>query len=80
VFDHVTIRVSDRGASEHFYDTVLRPIGLEQAGPYPEWGDFSIAEATEDQPLTRRLHIAFFAPCLVSETMLDTSRIFSRSV
>jgi len=64
VFDHVTIRVSDRGASERFYDTVLRTVGLEprRAGPYPEWGDFSIAEATEDQPLTRRLHVAFFAP------------------
>jgi catechol 2,3-dioxygenase-like lactoylglutathione lyase family enzyme len=23
VFDHVTIRVSDRGASEQFYETVL---------------------------------------------------------
>jgi catechol 2,3-dioxygenase-like lactoylglutathione lyase family enzyme len=26
VFDHVTIRVSDREASERFYDTVLRTL------------------------------------------------------
>jgi catechol 2,3-dioxygenase-like lactoylglutathione lyase family enzyme len=63
VFDHVTIRVSDRSASERFYDTVLRTLGLElSAGPYPEWGDFSIAEATDEKPLTRRLHVGFFAP------------------
>jgi catechol 2,3-dioxygenase-like lactoylglutathione lyase family enzyme len=28
--DHVTIRASDRGASERFYDTVLRAIGIEK--------------------------------------------------
>ena len=65
MFDHVTIRVADRAASERFYDTVLATLGVEElrrAGPYPEWGDFSIAEATEEQPVTRRLHLAFFAP------------------
>jgi catechol 2,3-dioxygenase-like lactoylglutathione lyase family enzyme len=29
VFDHVTIRVSDRAASERFYTTVLRTLGVE---------------------------------------------------
>jgi len=65
VFDHVTIRVSDRAASERFYDTVLPTVGLErpqQVDPYTEWGDFSLAEATQGQPVTRRLHVAFFAP------------------
>jgi catechol 2,3-dioxygenase-like lactoylglutathione lyase family enzyme len=65
VFDHVTIRVSDRATSELFYNTVLPTVGLEEPpreGPYPEWGDFSLAQATEDQPITRRLHVAFFAP------------------
>jgi len=65
VFDHVTIRVSDRAASERFYNTVLPTVGLEEpsfAEPYPEWGDFSLAQATEEQPVTRRLHVAFFAP------------------
>ena len=31
VFDHVTIRVSDRAASERFYDTVLQTLGIEAA-------------------------------------------------
>src|SRR5207248_929743 len=64
-FDHVTIRVSDRASSERFYNTVLPTVGLEEpsfAEPYPEWGDFSLAQATEEQPVTRRLHVAFFAP------------------
>ena len=30
MFDHVTIRVSDRQASERFYDTVLRTLGIEK--------------------------------------------------
>ncbi len=65
MFDHVTIRVSDQAASERFYDTVLPRVQVEErdrAGPYAEWGDFSIAQATDDQPVTRRLHVAFFAP------------------
>jgi hypothetical protein len=32
VFDHVTIRVSDRPASERFCDTVLAAIGIEGPG------------------------------------------------
>jgi len=67
VFDHVTIRVSDRAASERFYGTVLPLLGLEEplrADPYPEWGDFSFAQATGEKPVTRRLHVAFFAPSL----------------
>jgi catechol 2,3-dioxygenase-like lactoylglutathione lyase family enzyme len=64
VFDHVTIRVADRAASVRFYDTLLRTLGLERRPDveYSEWGDFSIAAATDEQPATRRLHIAFFAP------------------
>jgi catechol 2,3-dioxygenase-like lactoylglutathione lyase family enzyme len=64
VFDHVTIRASDRDASERFYATVLRTLGLEPviADEYVEWNDFSIAQATDQKPVTRRLHIAFFAP------------------
>jgi catechol 2,3-dioxygenase-like lactoylglutathione lyase family enzyme len=65
VFDHVTIRASDRAASERFYDLVLPVVGLEknQSGElYAEWGAFSLAAASADQPVTRRVHIAFFAP------------------
>jgi predicted lactoylglutathione lyase len=65
MIDHVTIRVSDRGASEIFYDTVLRTIGIEKAHSgehYAVWGDFSLAGATSKAPVTRRLHIGFLAP------------------
>ena len=65
VFDHVTIRVSDRPASERFYETVLRRIGVEQTHSgrdYAEWDDFSLAQADGERPVTRRLHIGFIAP------------------
>jgi catechol 2,3-dioxygenase-like lactoylglutathione lyase family enzyme len=66
VFDHVTIRASDRAASELFYDTVLRTIGIERSsrdGEYTVWkGDFSLAHADDEHPVTRGLHIGFAAP------------------
>jgi catechol 2,3-dioxygenase-like lactoylglutathione lyase family enzyme len=66
VLDHITIRVSDRAASELFYDTVLRTIGIEQSGrgeEYTIWhGQFSLAHADDARPVTRRLHVAFAAP------------------
>ena len=65
MFDHVTIRASDREASERFYTTVLPTVGLDEPRSddrYTEWGDFSLAQATAEQPVTRGLHIAFFAP------------------
>jgi catechol 2,3-dioxygenase-like lactoylglutathione lyase family enzyme len=64
VFDHVTIRVSDRTASERFYTRVLGAIGIDRthAGEhFTEWDDFSLAEATEWSPVTRGLHIGFGA-------------------
>jgi len=66
VLDHITIRVADRAASEAFYDAVLRAIGIEQSGRdeyYTVWaGDFSLAHADDDNPVTRRLHVGFVAP------------------
>jgi catechol 2,3-dioxygenase-like lactoylglutathione lyase family enzyme len=65
VFDHVTIRVSDRQASERFYETVLGTIGVEKTysgEEGAEWNDFSLARATDDKRVTRRLHIGFVAP------------------
>jgi catechol 2,3-dioxygenase-like lactoylglutathione lyase family enzyme len=65
VFDHVTIRASDREASERFYDTVLSTLGIEQTyreGWLAEWDDFSLSPAGDDKPVTRRLHIGFVAP------------------
>lgn len=60
MFDHVTIRVSDLGASRAFYSTVL---GREPQGEeFLEWDDFSIAPVEEDRPLTRHLHVGFAAP------------------
>jgi catechol 2,3-dioxygenase-like lactoylglutathione lyase family enzyme len=65
VFDHVTIRVSDRAVSERFYETVLPVIGLARTHSdehYAEWVDFSLAQASDDKPVTRRLHVGFTAP------------------
>ena len=65
MFDHVTIRVSDREASERFYNTVLAPLGIDQTyqlRTFSEWQDFSLAAADPGQPPTRRLHVAFAAP------------------
>ena len=59
MFDHVTIRVSDRAASERFYDTVLavlahRPRRVDRVG--------RLLDRRRRRPVTRRLHIAFYAP------------------
>ena len=61
MFDHVTIRASDPAASDRFYTTVLAVLGLEpnRSELGTEWGDFSIN--TDGGPVTRNLHIAFFA-------------------
>src|SRR5437764_2559201 len=65
MFDHVTIRVADGAASERFYDTVLRELGIDETyrtGAFAEWEDFSLTGTDEGHPPTRRLHIAFVAP------------------
>ena len=65
MFDHVGIRASDRPASERFYDVVLPVVELEKSHSdeeLAEWGDYALEQATADSPVTRRLHIAFFAP------------------
>jgi catechol 2,3-dioxygenase-like lactoylglutathione lyase family enzyme len=64
MWDHVTIRVSDREASRRFYDLVLRVLGYEITHPgeqFDEWNDFGISQATDEKPVTRHLHIAFVA-------------------
>jgi catechol 2,3-dioxygenase-like lactoylglutathione lyase family enzyme len=65
VFDHVTIRVTDRGASERFYNTVLPALGIPEPRSgehYPGWDDFSLSLANEKKPVTRGLHVGFVAP------------------
>jgi catechol 2,3-dioxygenase-like lactoylglutathione lyase family enzyme len=64
VFDHVTIRVARRGVSERFYDVVLQTLGIEKTHTdeqFAEWGEFSLAQESGEQPVTRRLHVAFAA-------------------
>ncbi|HEY5661881.1 MAG TPA: VOC family protein [Gaiellaceae bacterium] len=65
MLDHITIRVSDREASEAFYNLVLGTIGHERSGSddeYTVWrGQFSLAQADASQPVTRRLHMGFGA-------------------
>ena len=65
MFDHVTIRVSDRSASERFYDTVLATLGIDQTYSTPalcQWGSFGLTERDEATPPTRRLHVGFGSP------------------
>src|ERR1700753_3780118 len=63
MFDHVAIRVSDRAASEAFYDTVLSTLGLRQrAGEnYTSWENFLVMPEGPANPAAQRLHIAWFA-------------------
>ena len=65
MFDHVTIRVSDRAASERFYDTVLSTLGIEKTHSddwFAQWDGFSLLRADGEHPVTRRLHVGFAAP------------------
>jgi catechol 2,3-dioxygenase-like lactoylglutathione lyase family enzyme len=65
MFDHVTIRVSERAASERFYEIVLATLGAQPTArdeQFSEWDDFSLAAAGPDRPVTRGLHIGFAAP------------------
>jgi catechol 2,3-dioxygenase-like lactoylglutathione lyase family enzyme len=65
MFDHVTIRARDRVASERFYDTVLRTLGIDRSyrtNAISEWQDFMVTATDAEHPPTRRLHIGFVAP------------------
>ena len=64
MFDHVTIRATDRAASEAFYNTVLLTLGIETTysdAHFAEWDDFSLTEADDENPVTRGLHVGFGA-------------------
>ena len=62
MLDHVDIRVSDRDASQRFYDTVLSVLGKERTiePTHIDWRDFAIA--ADGRPVAKHLHIAFYAP------------------
>ena len=58
------IRVTDRGESERFYDTLLQALGFTASysdDRFAEWDDFTLTTADEETPATRRLHIGFGA-------------------
>jgi catechol 2,3-dioxygenase-like lactoylglutathione lyase family enzyme len=65
MFDHVTIRVTDRAVSEQFYDSVLGTLGIDETyriRTFSEWQDFSLAAADAANPPTRRVHVGFVSP------------------
>lgn len=65
MFDHVTIRVSDRAASETAYATILEALGTEitySNHAFVEWHDFMLTQTDAAHPVTRNLHIGFVAP------------------
>src|SRR5436305_4637976 len=64
MFDHVGIRVSDLGASERFYRTVLSVLGVEPShadAELIEWEDWAIGPTDREHPVTRGLHVGFRA-------------------
>jgi catechol 2,3-dioxygenase-like lactoylglutathione lyase family enzyme len=65
MFDHVTIRVTSRSASEAFYGKMLSALGIEMSytgDEFSEWDDFSLSQATASKPATGGLHIGVAAP------------------
>src|SRR5437868_13850694 len=61
MFDHVTITVTDREASVPVYTAILATLAIEPTAS-DEFGDFSIAPASDRRPATHGLHIGFRAP------------------
>jgi catechol 2,3-dioxygenase-like lactoylglutathione lyase family enzyme len=65
MFDHVTLRVADLAEAARVLDSVLAPLAMQRTASgetVAAWGDVSLAQAREDRPVTRRLHVAFVAP------------------
>jgi catechol 2,3-dioxygenase-like lactoylglutathione lyase family enzyme len=70
MLDHITIRVSDLEKSKHFYEKVLNKLGMKIVlGSENEkfWGFgyedpiFEISQATKENPVHSKVHIAFKA-------------------
>jgi hypothetical protein len=69
--DRVTIRVAQRGTSERSYDT-LATLGREKGHSdehFAEWNDFSLAAATDANPVTRSLQ----RKCLLDRVAVRTA-------
>ena len=64
VFDHVGVHNSDLAASERFYRTVLRVLGVEPSYAGDDivgWDDWWIGTMDGEHPVTRGLHVGFRA-------------------
>ena len=64
MFDHLTLRVSDRDASEELYRLVLAELGFSpshESPAYIEWDDFGLLKLDAEHPPTTGLHIGFVA-------------------
>ena len=66
MIDHVGISLPSLAEGRRFYGRALELLGYPgepaEGGGFVEWDDFAIGEATDDRPVTRRLHIGFYAP------------------
>ena len=66
MFDHVELRVSDLEASARCYTALLDTLGVARLSgdaELVEWeNDFDLSQAGAERPVTRNLHVAFFAP------------------
>lgn len=66
MIDHVGVSLPSLAEGQRFYGRALALLGFpgEPAvgGGFVEWEDFAIGEATADRPVTRRLHVGFYAP------------------
>ena len=74
MLDHVTIRVSDRATARRFYETLLG-APTYAGDEFDEWDEFSLAQADDEHPVTRHLHVAFAA-----ETRHDVDDFWRRGV
>ncbi|HKN94469.1 MAG TPA: VOC family protein [Thermoleophilaceae bacterium] len=65
MFDHIGVAVSDLGASERFYRTVLSVLDAEPSYAGADmvgWDDWWIGPTDGEHPVTRGLHVGFRAP------------------
>lgn len=64
MIDHLGICVADLEQGRAFYTLALQLLnGPErtESDEFVEWNDFAIAQASDQRPLTRNLHVAFTA-------------------
>lgn len=64
MFDHIGVAVSDLAASERFYRTVLRVLGIEPSCTGADmvgWDDWWIGPTDAEHPLSSGLHVGFRA-------------------